>query len=105
MVLVCGLVLGAFVLGHQVPQEAVQPPAAAVPADPAPHPSEKWAAARHPSQAYQAQPAAAAGCPAGFVDQGGVCVGQDSAAYQDDLQRRRDIEDLADELADELRDD
>jgi hypothetical protein len=50
-------------------------------------------------------PAVAEGCPAGFVDQGGVCTAESDVAYQADTKRRQDNAELAEAVADELRGD
>lgn len=47
----------------------------------------------------------AAGCPAGFVDQGGVCTAESDVAHQADTKRRQDNAELAEAVADELRGD
>ena len=103
-VLVCGLVVGMFALGFQAVLADRPAPAAVEPAQAEPNPFEQWAPKNQPAaERFPVQVTTTTTCPAGFVDQGGVCVGQESAAYQADLQRRRDIEHLADELADELQ--
>lgn len=82
---------------------------AVVVASPAPAPAASRAIVdpfKQPSKPAIVDPfkpqAPAAGCPAGFVDQGGVCTGEADVAYQAETKRRQDNAELAEALADEL---